>query len=75
MPKMSVWLFVNNMSKKIIYPTESGGVAILTPILERGLTLEDIAKKDVPDGVPYKIIEESDIPVDRTFRNAWEYQP
>lgn len=72
---MSVWLFVNNMGKKIIYPTESGKVAILTPILECELTLEDIAKKDVPDGVPYKIIEESDIPVDRTFRDAWEYQP
>lgn len=36
--------------------------------------LARIAAKDVPAGKPYKIVDASDIPEDRTFRNAWEYQ-
>jgi ribosomal protein S12 len=43
-------------------------------IIECGLTIEEIAVKDVPAGVPYKIVDVSDIPEDRTFRDAWEYQ-
>jgi len=37
--------------------------------------MQEIADKDVPHGRPYKIVEESEIPADRTFRNAWEYLP
>ena len=37
------------------------------------LSIEEIAAKDVPAGKPYKIVDVSDIPSDRTFRNAWEY--
>lgn len=33
-----------------------------------------IASKDVPAGKPYKIIDMDEVPTDRTFRNAWEYQ-
>jgi hypothetical protein len=58
---------------RIIYPTPEGGVAIIIPAPECGLTIEQIAAKDVPAGVPYRIVEASDIPEDRTFRNAWEY--
>ena len=58
---------------RIIYPTPEGGVAIITPILDSGLTVEEIAAKDVPAGVPFRIVEATDIPEDRTFRNAWEY--
>jgi hypothetical protein len=58
---------------RIIYPTPEGGVAILIPAADCGLTIEQIAAKDVPAGVPYSIVEASDIPSDRTFRNAWEY--
>jgi hypothetical protein len=58
---------------RIIYPTPEGGVAILTPNPDCGLTLEQIAAKDVPAGVPFRIVEATDIPEDRTFRNAWEY--
>jgi hypothetical protein len=35
-------------------------------------TIEEIAAKDVPAGKQYKIIDSTDIPTDRTFRNAWE---
>ena len=38
-----------------------------------GLTIEQIAEKDVPTGVAYQIVDVADIPSDRTFRNAWEY--
>jgi hypothetical protein len=63
------------MDKRIIYPTDEGGVAIIIPAPECGLTIEEIAAKDVPEGKPFKIVNVSDIPTDRTFRKAWEYQP
>jgi hypothetical protein len=31
-----------------------------------------IAAKDVPAGVPFEIVDASEIPADRTFRNAWK---
>jgi hypothetical protein len=58
---------------RIIHPTPEGGVAIIIPAPDCGLTIEQIAAKDVPAGVPYSIVDASDIPSDRTFRNAWEY--
>jgi hypothetical protein len=62
--------------KLIIYPNDNGGVVVLTPTFEclQTRTIEEIAAKDVPAGVPYKIINASDLPADRTFRNAWEAQ-
>lgn len=56
--------------KKIIYPHETG-ISVLTPTGE--LPLEETALKDVPTGVKYKIIDASDLPPDRDFRNAWEF--
>jgi hypothetical protein len=58
---------------RIIYPTPEGGVAIIIPAPDCGLTIEEIAAKDVPAGVPFRIVEAADIPSDRTFRNAWEF--
>jgi hypothetical protein len=63
------------MDKRIIYPTDDGGVAVIVPAPECGLTIEEIAAKDVPAGKPFKIVDVADIPSDRTFRAAWEYQP
>ena len=62
------------MTQRIIYQTDEGGVAVLVPALECGLTIEEIAAKDVPADKPYKIIDVADVPSDRTFRDAWEYQ-
>ena len=59
------------MDKRIIYPTDNG-VAIIIPT-DCGLTIEELAAKDVPAGKEYKIVDVEDIPSDRTFRNAWEY--
>jgi hypothetical protein len=61
------------MNQRIIYPTDDGGVAIIVPA-DCGLTLEQIAAKDVPAGKPYEIVDVSDIPSDRTFRGAWTWQ-
>lgn len=62
------------MDQRIIYPNDEGGVSIIIPAAECGLTIEEIAAKDVPAGKPYKIIDISEVPSDRTFRSAWEYQ-
>ena len=63
------------MNKRIIYKTIDGGVAILVPTQEylEKHTIEELAIKDVPANAPYKIVDVSEIPNDRTFRNAWEY--
>ena len=63
--------------KRIIYPTDNGGVAIIVPapewLAQEGNTMEVLAEMPVLEGKPYKIVDVSDIPTDRTFRNAWEY--
>ena len=58
------------MNKRIIYKTDAGGVAVLIPA-DCGLTIEQIAAKDVPTGKPYKIVDVADIPTDRQWRNEW----
>ena len=52
--------------KRIIYQSESGGVAVVVPTGS-----VELALKDVPEGVPYEIVDVADIPSDRTFREAW----
>lgn len=56
--------------KKIIFPNETG-IAVITPT--GNLSVEETALKDVPSGVKYKIIDSTDLPQERDFRNAWEY--
>lgn len=60
--------------KRIIYKNQDNSVSILIPTSEAlsFATIEQIAEKDVPAGLPYWIVPTSDIPTDRTFRGAWE---
>jgi hypothetical protein len=61
------------MNQVIIYKQDNGVVAIIRPT-EEALALygiEAIAAKDVPAGKPYKIIDASEVPTDRSQRNAW----
>jgi len=51
---------------RIIYQNETGGVSIIIPAES-----VELALKDVPEGVPYEIVDVADIPSDRTFRGAW----
>ena len=57
------------MNSRIIYPTDDGGVAIIIPAVSI-----ELAMKDIPVGKSYKIVDVAEIPEDRTFRDAWEYQ-
>lgn len=65
------------MNPRIIYQTDEGGVAVIVPTPEAlsQYDITSIALKDVPAGKPFKIVDASDIPSDRTFRNAWEVDP
>ena len=58
------------MNKRIIYQNDNGGVAVLIPA-DCGLTIEEIAAKDVPTGKAYKIVDAADIPTDREWRAEW----
>ena len=55
---------------KIIYQT-TDGIAVITPAPNCSLTDAQTAAKDVPTGLAYKIVADSYVPSDRTFRNAW----
>ena len=59
------------MTKRIIYKTDEGGVAIIAPALNCGLTVEQIAAKDVPTGKPYKIMNAADIPTGPNAIDEW----
>ena len=52
---------------RIIYTNSDGTVSIITPAGD----VND-AIKDVPSGLSYEIVEDSAIPTDRSFRNAWK---
>ena len=62
------------MTQRIIYPNDDGNISIIVPASECGLTIEQIAAKDVPAGKEYHIVDVSEIPTDRTFRGAWTWQ-
>ena len=57
---------------KIIFKTEENTVTVIHPVPEWSGTMEELAQKDVPTGLKYKIVEDSVISSDRSFRNAWE---
>ena len=57
------------MTKRIIYKNAEGGVSIIVP----AGSIED-CMKDIPAGAEYEVVDASDVPSDRTFRNAWEKQ-
>ena len=51
---------------KIIYTNSDGTVSVIHPTGD-----VDNAIKDVPSGKAYKIVDDSVIPSDRSFRDAW----
>jgi hypothetical protein len=58
------------MNQRILYSNPDNSVAVIVPTGE--LSIEATAKKDVPTGVAYWIVDVSEIPSDRTDRDAWE---
>ena len=65
---------MSDTSKRIIYKKDDGGVGIIIPAENCDLTIDQIAAKDVPAGKPFTIVNVSEIPTDRTYRNAWTYE-
>ena len=57
---------------RIIYKTPEDTVSVISPSPKWSGTMEELAQKDVPTGLKYKIVEDEVIPNDRSFRNAWE---
>ena len=65
-------------NRLVIFPNDDGGISVLHSAPNTGLTVEQIAVKDVPTGKPFKFITTDDLPTDddgnydRSFRSAWE---
>jgi hypothetical protein len=61
------------MNQRIIFKNDNGGVRVIIPAPEclQTRTIQEIAAKDVPAGKPYKIVDVSEIPTDRSQRDAW----
>jgi hypothetical protein len=51
--------------KRIIYKNPDNTVSIIVPTPEalQFMTIEQIAKKDVPTGLKYKIVDVSEVPI------------
>ena len=64
-----------NSDKRIIYIDDDGSVAVIIPSDNCSLTVEEIQAKDVPAGKTSYIVDASEVPTDRSFRNAWTYTP
>lgn len=60
------------MNSIIIFPNDEGRITFVYPAPNCGLTIEEIARKDVPAGKPYKFVLEELVPTDHTFFNAFE---
>ena len=60
-----------NSDKRIVYINEEGGISIITPADKETRTVAEIAAKDVPTGAKFKIIDVTDLPSNRNFRDAW----
>ena len=62
-----------NSDYRFIYTRDDGGLSIVIPTDNCGLTLEQIKDKDCPSGKTVYTVNKSAIPTDRSFRNAWTY--
>lgn len=59
------------MNKRIVYTRPDAGVSVIIP--SGDIPIEDVLAKDVPaDAVNARVVDVSEIPSDRTFRDAWE---
>jgi hypothetical protein len=56
----------------IIYPQENNSIALVVPAPQCPIPIYEIARKDVLAGVPFLIVEASELPEDGEFFEAWE---
>ena len=62
-----------NSDSRFIYDNDEGGITIVVPSDNCGLTLDEIKAKDCPSGKTIYTVNKSVIPTDRSFRDAWTY--
>ena len=62
-----------NSDYRFIYENDDGGISIVIPSDNCGLTLDEIKAKDCPSGKTVYTVDKSAVPTDRSFRNAWTY--
>ena len=62
---------MTDQTKSIVYINDGGGITILVPAPNCDLSIDEVAKKDVPTGSKYKIVDTTGISSDRSFRDAW----
>lgn len=58
---------------KVIYKNLDNTVAVIIPV-QKVITVvgaKALAEKDVPQGLPYWVVEDNDVPQDRTQRSQW----
>ena len=65
---------------KIVYSQDNGIAAVIipcgagqeiNPATGKVFTIDEIAVKDVPTGKKYKKVEDSELPANKDFREAW----
>lgn len=62
----------NVLNKRVIYTDPVTGIlSILVPTAD--CTSIERLIQDVPQGCVYEVVNETDIPTDRTYRNAWTF--
>lgn len=57
------------MADFIIYPKSNGGICQIIPTGE--ISIQEVARKDVPAGIPYLFVMRDQLP-DDAFFDAWE---
>ena len=62
------------ITNRIIYPYDDGGVSIVVPSPNTSLSLAEIEARVVPTGKSRQTVDVTDIPTDRTYRDAWTYE-
>ena len=62
-----------NSDYRFVYTRDDGGVTVVCPADNCGLTLEQIKAKDCPNDNTVYTVNKSAIPSDRSFRDAWTY--
>ena len=62
-----------NSDYRFVYTRDDGGVTVVCPSDNCGLTLQQIKDKDCPNDRTVYTVNKSAIPSDRSFRDAWTY--
>ena len=60
------------MYQVIIFPNDDGCLSVGYPAHECEIPIQEIARKDVPTGKPFLIIDSELLPKDHFFFQAWE---